>query len=331
MEELIGNDGAKSTLFSAIRNNRCAGCYLIEGAEGTGKLTLARMAAATIACEHREAEGRACFSCHSCRSIMNGNHIDVIELRPEENGKAITVDAVRALLKNTHNTPTEADWHIFIIENCDCMNKQAQNALLKSIEEPYEKTVFFLLTVDKTKLLPTVKSRSVMLRTEPLSKELLVSILKKEQFPLQRIEEAAILSGGSLGKARDLLQDNELPRLRNKVLSYFSAIMNGASFTRLCQVISPDYCTRKEFSALLPFIKEALRDLICVASGRNDSVHFFTDRSMLFDLASIINLPNAVLLFDSVENMMLSIEQNANVFTSVSALHLAAQNLTKPV
>jgi len=171
MEALIGNQSAWNTLLSAIRENRVAGCYLIEGADGTGKLTVARLAAAALCCTSPKADASPCLACHSCKNILRGNYIDVTELRPPEEGKQISVDQIREMLQYTHITSTEGDWRIFIIDESHKMKKESQNALLKSIEEPGERTVFFLLTNDKTKLLPTVRSRAVTLRTEPLSDE----------------------------------------------------------------------------------------------------------------------------------------------------------------
>ena len=171
MQQLIGNLALWNALIGAIRENRVAGCYLIEGADGTGKLTVARLASAALCCTNPNVDSTPCLRCHSCKNIMLGNYIDVTEIRPEEEGKRISVEQIREMLQFTHITTTEGEWRIFIIDESQNMKKEAQNALLKSIEEPGNKTVFFLLTKDKTKLLPTVRSRSVSLQTTPLTKE----------------------------------------------------------------------------------------------------------------------------------------------------------------
>ena len=329
MEALIGNQTLWNNLLSAIREKRVAGCYLIEGSDGTGKLTVARLAAAALCCTSPLPDSAPCLSCHSCQNILRGNYIDVTELRPEEEGKRIGVDQIRDMLQFTHVTSTEGDWRIFIIDDGQSMKKESQNALLKSIEEPGERTVFFILTNDKTKLLPTVRSRAVLLRTEPLSDDLMRKALASEKLSAEKLEEVILLSNGSLGKAKELISDGTTLEFRKIVLDYFEAIMNGAGFTKLSLILPPASTNRKDLSLILPMIKAALRDLICCRTEGTVKPRFFTDLVFLRDLASIISVPQATGLFDMCDDLLRSAEQNVNVFSALSGFHLIAQNLTK--
>ena len=329
MKYLIGNHTLWETLLSAIREKRVAGCYLIEGADGTGKLTIARLASAALCCTNPNADATPCLVCHSCQNILRGSYIDVTEIRPEEEGKRIGVDQIRDMLQFTHVTPTEGEWRIFIIDDSQCMKKESQNALLKSIEEPGDKTVFFLLTNDKTKLLPTVRSRSVSLRTSPLTDEEMKLALSHENLEEKRLKEIVLLSGGSLGKAKELLQNETSLEFRKIVLDYFQAIMNGAGFTKLSLIFPPASTSRKDLTLFLPMVKSALRDLICCRVEENTSPHFFTDEKFLRDLSSIISVKEATKLFDMCDELLRSAEQNVNVFSALSGFHLVAQNLTK--
>ena len=209
------------------------------------------------------------------------------------------------------------------------MKKESQNALLKSIEEPGDKTVFFILTNDKTKLLPTVRSRAVLLRTEPLSRELMIKALSNENLPKDIMEEIILLSDGSLGKAKELIADETTLAFRKIVLDYFNSIMNGAGFTKLSLVLPPATTSRKDLSLILPMIKSALRDLICYNIEGNTKPHFFTDLFFLRDLSSIISIRRATQLFNMCDDLLRSTEQNVNVFSAISGFHLIAQNLTK--
>ena len=329
MEALIGNQTLWNNLLSAIREKRVAGCYLIEGSDGTGKLTVARLAAAALCCTAPLPGSAPCLSCHSCQNILRGNYIDVTELRPEEEGKRIGVDQIRDMLQFTHVTSTEGDWRIFIIDDGQSMKKESQNALLKSIEEPGERTVFFILTNDKTKLLPTVRSRAILLRTEPLNDEQMRKALASEKLSAEKLEEVILLSNGSLGKAKELISDGTTLEFRKIVLDYFEAIMNGAGFTKLSLILPPASTNRKDLSLILPMIKAALRDLICCRTEGTVKPRFFTDLVFLRDLASIISVPQATGLFDMCDDLLRSAEQNVNVFSALSGFHLIAQNLTK--
>ena len=329
MEALIGNQTLWNNLLSAIREKRVAGCYLIEGSDGTGKLTVARLAAAALCCTAPLPDSAPCLSCHSCQNILRGNYIDVTELRLEEEGKRIGVDQIRDMLQFTHVTATEGDWRIFIIDDGQSMKKESQNALLKSIEEPGERTVFFILTNDKTKLLPTVRSRAVLLRTEPLSDEQMRKALASENLPAEKLEEVILLSYGSLGKAKELISDGAVLEYRKIVLDYFGAIMNGAGFTKLSLILPPASTNRKDLPLILPMIKAALRDLICCRTEGTVKPRFFTNTVFLQDLASIISVQQATRLFDMCDELLHSAEQNVNVFSALSGFHLIAQNLTK--
>jgi DNA polymerase III delta' subunit len=328
MNPIIGNEALMASLFSAIKENRFAGTYLIEGEIGSGKKSIARTAAAALCCQNRAQDHTPCGLCHSCKSIFAGNHIDVIELMPEEEGKRISVEQVRQMLRTMYITPTEGDWRIFIIPEAEKMKKEAQNALLKSIEEPKEKTVFFLLTSDKTRLLPTVRSRAISYRTESLRKEQIEFIFQSQKKPTPISDELFLLSGGSAGKAILLFGDQKILNQRKKVLEYFAAILEGASFTRLSLILPPDTTDRKEFSALFPMIKSALRDLICASFDADSKPEFFTDQKLLGDLASIISTKKASELFD-LSDQMIKASDRINLFSELAGFHLKARQITK--
>ncbi|MBR5295687.1 MAG: hypothetical protein IKU24_03755 [Clostridia bacterium] len=326
---IVGNKALLEAIFTAIRHKHIAGCYIIEGAFGTGKLTIARYIASAICCTAPNEDATPCLSCHSCKNISIGNHVDTIEIAPEEEGKNITVSQIREMLRSAHNSTTEGDWRIFIIRDSQNMKKEAQNALLKSIEEPGKNTVFFLLTTDKTKLLPTVRSRAVYLHTDPLTDKEIRPLLLKNGVLEKDLEEVILLSSGSLGKAISLSKDTALLEMRERVLSYFSAIMNGAGFTKLCLIFPPSTMTRKDLFSFLTLTKSALRDLICKRSKPDSKREFFSSDQFVLDLSSIISPTEAVKLFDHCEKLLASSEQNVNLFSALSGFHLMAQNLTK--
>lgn len=330
MNPFIGNESVLETLLGAVREGRPAGCYIIEGPDGTGKKTLARFIAASLCCEERNDRAEPCLRCRSCQNILNGRNVDVNELSPAEKGKRITVDQVREFLQKTYILPSEGDWRVFIIQNSEAMKKEAQNALLKSIEEPGKNTVFFLLTNDKTKLLPTVRSRSVILHTELLKEEALIAALKKNGIDEIKNREAILLSRGSVGKAIELLSDESAIQKSAKVTEYFKAIFEGAGFVRLCLILPPSKMTRGDFPLYLSLFKSALRDMLCRAESQDSRAEFFTDEKFLSDLTLILNKKNAVKLFCLCDEFLLANESNVNLFSSLSALHLAAKDLTSP-
>lgn len=329
MEPIIGNQKLLDAFFSAIRADRVAGCYIIEGAQGTGKRTVARYIAAALCCPHRKADGTPCLSCHSCRSIENDGHIDVFTLLPTEDKKNVSIENTRQMLQNLYIHPAESDWRIFIIPNSERLSEKIQNALLKSIEEPPENTVFFLLTEDRSRLLPTVRSRAVHFRTEPLSNEEIRSALLREDIPAEYLEDAVLFSSGSLGQAKVMASDSVFHQLRTKVLNYFKAVSEGAGFTKLCLFFPPASTTRTDLEKIFPMMKLAFRDLLYFRSGGEGSPLFFSDRAFLKDLSSIVPPEKALKLFQLCDELTVRVSQNANVFSTLTEFHLEVKKLTR--
>lgn len=200
---LAGNDNLKQA-FSDFHTLE-SGSIILSGPNGSGKRTAARDIAMGLLCTGAPAP---CGSCGACIRMKAGSHPDY-ELLNEE-GAEIKVDMVRALRARSFIRPSEAKCKVFVLCAADKMNPQSQNALLKVLEEPAS-TIFILLCENSESLLPTVRSRSLHYRLEPLEKELLVSLLS-QRFPAagsQQLQEAAAASGGFLGAAIAALSGEE--------------------------------------------------------------------------------------------------------------------------
>ncbi len=329
MNLILGNQKLLQLLLDAAKTGNCAGCYMIEGANGTGKLTIARFVSAAFCCEHKNEKGEPCLTCKNCRQILSGQYIDVCELRPPEDKKIISVDMVREFLKKTQLSPSQGDWRIFIIEHSEMMNKEAQNALLKTIEEVPKNSVFFLLTEDQSRLLPTVRSRAVKGVVLPLDRQTLEKALREKGVPQDQWEIAWLLSRGSLGKALEIAHDEKLHTLRACVVSYFQALLDGKGFSVLCRIYSPSLSERSEVDALFRMTKLALRDILCRIYDADSVPEFFTDFVLLSDLAAVTSPQKAAQLFDLAEDMLLANASNVNLFSAISHFNFNAQELTK--
>ena len=207
-DALLGNQRLKENLTTSLRKGRASHFYLITGPRGSGKRTLSRLLAAALMCE---ASDRPCQTCGPCRKIMNGLHPDFITVEDPEH-KYIPVDLIRRVRDEMFIRPNEGSKKIYLLPQA--MRVEAQNALLKILEEPPTYGVFILLAENPEALLPTVRSRCVELKLLPLEEDLLRSTLTRE-FPeagSDAISAAMTRSGGYLGQARELLQeDTALP------------------------------------------------------------------------------------------------------------------------
>lgn len=203
---LLGNEELKENLLSSLRRGHIAHFYLLCGPQGSGKHTLATLLAAAAQCTEPQ---KPCLHCAACRKILSGTHPDFITIDDPEK-KTVSVDLIRDARKDMYIRPNEGARKIYLIPRAQDMRLEAQNALLKVLEEPPAYGMFLLLTDNPEKLLPTVRSRCTELRLRPLPEALLKQRLASE-FPEaepEALAAAVFRSGGYLGQARLLLRES---------------------------------------------------------------------------------------------------------------------------
>ncbi len=154
-EDVVGQEHVTRTLKNAIELGRVAHAYLFTGPRGVGKTTTARILAKSISCEHPVAF-EPCNECEMCVSISNGQLIDVIEIDAASNRG---IDDVRALIESVRYMPAKGKYKIYIIDEVHMLTRESFNALLKTLEEPPEYTVFIFATTDVHKMPLTILSR----------------------------------------------------------------------------------------------------------------------------------------------------------------------------
>ena len=205
-DQLVGNKRLKDNLTESLAKGHISHCYLISGPEGSGKHTLARLLAAAILCQGKD---KPCGVCAPCRKVLDGNHPDYIIVDDPEK-KTVPVELIRQARADMFIQPNESEHKIYQFPRAQDMGLPGQNALLKVLEEPPAYGVFLLLTDNAERLLPTVRSRCVELRLQPLAEAQLLSALR-ERFPGTAesvLRSAALRSGGYLGQAETLLREN---------------------------------------------------------------------------------------------------------------------------
>lgn len=322
--ELIGNEALKTALFRKIKDNIFCASYVIEGARGTGKLTAARLAAAAMCCKSRQSDGMPCGECASCKKILSGDHVDVTEINPEKGKVFISVAQIREMLEQSMLVPSEADYRIFIIRDGTLLNANAQNAMLKSLEEPGEHLKFFILTHDASKLLPTVLSRSVRLKTELLPADRIADALSKRLPNADRklILRSSRLSGGSLGRAIELVEAGGAPAAEQTVTDYFSAVADGSHHEKLCTILAPAAAKRDSLREVLNLMSSALRDIVVCSEKIDAEPLFFTDRDLLARAARRLGSVRASALFDRLAELIPLLDINVTPFAIASEVNI---------
>jgi DNA polymerase-3 subunit delta' len=215
-EQVIGHESIIQHLQNAISAQKVSHAYIFYGEEGMGKKTLANAFAKTLQCEENGI--RSCDRCKSCMQADSGNHPDIIRVTHEK--LSIGVDDIRIQVNaDILVKPYDSRYKIYIIDDADKLTEQAQNALLKTMEEPPEYAVILLLVSNLTSLLPTVLSRCVQLNLKPVDKTVIKEFLmERHHIPDYKAEVAAAFSSGNVGKAIKYASSEDFEKMKEEIL-----------------------------------------------------------------------------------------------------------------
>ena len=212
-EEIVGHEQIVTHLKSAMKLGKVSHAYILSGEKGCGKKLLADVFAETLQCEKGGTE--PCGSCHSCVQAQSGNHPDIIHLMHEK-PNSISVDDVRTQIVNdVLIKPYSGKYKIYIVPDAEKMTAAAQNALLKTIEEPPAYAVILLLANNASALLPTILSRCVMLSLKPVADDKVKQYLMEHvQVPDYEADVCVAFAQGNVGKAIQLAASDDFNELK---------------------------------------------------------------------------------------------------------------------
>lgn len=216
--DIIGHERIKEHLQKAIEHNKISHAYILTGEEGMGRKMLARAFAMTLLCERSSQE--PCMECHSCRQLLSGNHPDVIWVTHEKPA-SIGVDDIRLQINDTIQIkPYSSAYKIYIVDEAGKMTVQAQNALLKTIEEPPSYAILLLLTTNSEAFLPTILSRCIQLKLKPLrNSEISGYLTQSMKLKESQADVYAAFARGNLGKAIHLAVSEEFQLMYQQVIN----------------------------------------------------------------------------------------------------------------
>lgn len=236
LKDILGNEILKEHFRTAVKQNKVSHAYIIEGEKGSGKKMIAAAFAKILQCENRQAP-TACGTCASCIQVEHKNHPDVIWVSHEK-PSVISVKEIREQVVNTIDImPYKGPYKIYIVDEAEKMNLAAQNAILKTIEEPPSYGIILLLTANRGAFLPTILSRCILLSVKPVPdqeiKDYLVNTL---HVPEPAAEFCVGFSMGNMGKAVDAAWSEEFLELRQFSISVLQYIHEAEPFELAGQV-----------------------------------------------------------------------------------------------
>lgn len=259
------NKRAQETLAAFVNGGRFPHALLLEGPEGSGRRTFAREIAAALFCR---GEHKPCGSCNQCRKVLEQNHPDVEYYGRDGSRRSFHIDTIRKLRQNAWLLPGEAPCRVCVLCGAENMTDQAQNALLKILEEPPEHTVFILTAENRAMLLPTILSRLQTIRLEPLTPAEILPVLRERcpDQPGEKLEWAAE-TADTIGQALALLADESLQKHAQLAQRMLELLCNGSEYD-LLTAVEPVSRKREDLLEVCTQLRQLLTaELTRAASG----------------------------------------------------------------
>ncbi len=225
LDSFLSHGEAVSALIGDVRSGRASHAIALTGMPGVGKRTLARLLACAFLCVG--AGSKPCMQCKGCRRALSGTHPDLLTPSAGEKERSIKVDHLREIIHALSMHAVEGGERVVLLENAQRMTPQAQNALLKSLEEPDGATRFLLTASGDTGLLPTVRSRCRVVRMPPWPREAVEDELLRRGAEAAQARELSILCGGSLGLALSMREDAAFLQLRTLCEATFFSLRSA--------------------------------------------------------------------------------------------------------
>ena len=327
--DIRGNAETRARFGRAVCDGTLSHAYILEGPEGSGKTLLATQIAAALVCEKRgESDVLPCGVCNRCRRVLSGNAPDVKTVAVTT--ATIGVDTIRELRADMYLSACELPVKVYLIDDAHKMTPQAQNALLKVLEEPPTDLVIFLLTERSEALLSTIRSRTQLIRMELLSPEQMTEALGKN-VAARRLRESdpeafrTLLegSGGCLGQAMILLDGKRGDAYRkrhNAVSEAVRSIVTHAPYSTLVGILGTLPTKRQELTEELGMYLAALRDLILIYRAGNCDLVFYPNRREAGELAATAGFPRLLAAYDIVGRACDALAANANISLTLQGL-----------
>lgn len=338
--EIIGNSLVKKNIGHDIRAGKNSHAYIIEGDYGSGKKTIAKAIAAAVSCEHRYDEEHClpCGACGNCNRISKAISGDVVWINSGDKA-TIGVDVIRDLRSGLYVTPNDSEVRTYIIESAEKMTPQAQNALLLTLEEPPDFVMFLLLTEDSTKLLETIRSRAQTVRCEVFGASDVAAYLRDssagsiaEKRDPERFFAAVSISGGSLGKAKELLSgrsdSSEFVRFRSVAKDLVSSLCTG-KLSPIVRMIPRDLPkSSAEVKRILFLADNAIRDLCAIKKTDDEnklSLAFFINAEEAFKSVRDVPFKKLLHIHECLCKTIGRLESNVSIKTAMTDLALESR------
>ncbi len=320
-KDIIGQEQIVGHMKSAVREGKVSHAYIIAGEKGSGKKMLANTFAMTIQCEEGGTE--PCGMCRSCKQALSGNNPDIRYITHEK-PNVISVDEIRVQLNSDIAIkPYSRSRKIYIIDEAEKMNVQAQNAMLKTIEEPPEYAVIILLVTNPGIMLQTILSRCILLNIRAVDRKKMIRLLTDKYGASEYMAElAADFSDGNVGKAIEFAASEDFSTLKAGVIRALEKLdsADAGELYRIAKEWSDDKVNLNE---RLSLAEMWYRDLLVVKStDRTDNTGFKEEQRELYRQASLFSFEGITEKLDAIALFKERMKVNVNAESAMMVMML---------
>jgi len=260
-KDIVGHEDIIAHIKNAYVTDKVSHAYIIEGDVGMGKKLLVNCYVKLLQCEDPKGD-EPCNCCSSCVQIDSGNHPDVVYVKPTKKSGYGVSDIREQVVKDINIKPYRSKYKIYIISEADSMTVQAQNSLLKTIEEPPEYGMFFLLAENSKRFLQTILSRTVKMTLKPLNLQLIEEYLHKHyQMEASKSRMVSTFSRGNLGKALKLQDSESFTKQRNDMVKLLDIFINHEEYDIMDAVKLLEE-SKEQISEVLEILISLIRDIL---------------------------------------------------------------------
>lgn len=310
--EIVGHEQIKDHFQKAIEGNKVSHAYILTGEAGMGRKSLAHAFALSLLCEKGGSE--PCMECRACRQVLSGNHPDLIHVTHEK-PSSIGVDEIREQINDTILVrPYSSYYKIYIVDEAEKMTVQAQNALLKTIEEPPSYAVILLLTTNQEAFLPTILSRCVQLKLKPLRDFVVKGYLMESlKIPEADADVYAAFARGNLGKAISLASSEDFRLMRSDLLHLLRHI-HDTDISDLLDLIRQLKEDNLDINECLDFMQMWYRDVLLYKVTKDINLLIFKDEyKAINQISSNSAYEGLELILQAIDKARVRLDANVNM------------------
>lgn len=310
--DILGHEQIKEHFQKAIESHKVSHAYILTGEAGMGRKSLANAFALTLLCEKGKSE--PCMECHACKQVLSGSHPDLIYVTHEKPA-SIGVDDIREQINDTVMVrPYSSYYKVYIVDEAEKMTQQAQNALLKTIEEPPSYAIIILLTTNQEAFLPTILSRCVQLKLKPLKDFVVKSYLMGSMnIPEVEADVYAAFARGNLGKAITIASSDDFKAMHKEILNLLKHIKN-MDISELIEYIQKLKDEHLDIYECLDFMQMWYRDVLLYKVTKDINLLIFKDEyRTINEISKNSGYDGMERILESIDKTRIRLDANVNM------------------